>query len=90
MKVKNVIRGLQREYELQEINIISQAESKVYYSGSVDGWKATDVDLILLKRKIENSEVVDRIMFNNKKALYSSRRLTHFTQQNKSPGHYSQ
>ena len=69
MKVKNVIRGLQREYELQEINIISQAESKVYYSGSVDGWKATDVDLILLKRKIENLEVVDRIMFNSKKAF---------------------
>ena len=28
MKVKNVIRGLQREYDLQEINIISQAESE--------------------------------------------------------------
>lgn len=69
MKVKNVIRGLQREYNIQEINIISQTESKVYYSGTVYGWKATDVDLILLKRKIENSEVVDRIMFNNKKAF---------------------
>lgn len=69
MKVKNVIRGLQREYDLQEINIISQAESKVYYSGTVDGWKATSVDLILLKREIENSEVVDRIMFNSRKAF---------------------
>ena len=65
MKVKNVIRGLQREYDLQEINIISQVENRVYYSGTVDGWKATDVDLILLKRKIEDSEVVGRIMFNN-------------------------
>lgn len=68
MKVKNVIRSLQREYDLQEINIISQAESRVYYSGTVEGWKATDVDLILLKRKIEDSEVVDRLMFNNRKA----------------------
>ena len=69
MKVKNVIRGLQREYDLQEINIISQAESKVYYSGTMDGWKATDIDLNPLKRKIENSEVVDRLMFNNRKAF---------------------
>ena len=69
MKGKNVIRGLQREYDLQEINIISQTESKVYYSGTVDGWKATSVDLILLKSEIENSEVVDRIMFNNRKAF---------------------
>ena len=37
MKVKNVIRGLQREYNIQEINIISQTESKVYYSGTVYG-----------------------------------------------------
>ena len=69
MKVKNVIRGLQREYALQEINIISQAESKVYYSGTMDGWKATDINLILLKREIEDSEVIDRIMFNNRKAF---------------------
>ena len=69
MKVKNVIRGLQREYDLQEINIISQAESKVYYSGTMDGWKATDIDLIPLKRKIEDSEVVDRLMFNDRKAF---------------------
>ena len=69
MKVRNVIRGLQSEYNLQEVNIISQTESKVYYSGTVDGWNTTDVDLILLKRKIENSEVIDKIMFNNRKAF---------------------
>lgn len=69
MKVKNVIKGLCREYGLEEINIISQAESKVYYSGTLDGWKATDVSLVLLKKEIENSEVVDRIMFNNRKAF---------------------
>ena len=69
MKVKNVIRGLQREYDLQEINIISQTESKVYYSGTVDGWKSTSVDLLMLKREIENSEVVNRIMFNSRKAF---------------------
>ena len=69
MKVRNVIRGLQSEYNLQEVNIISQTETKVYYSGTVDGWNSTDVDLILLKRKIENSEVINKIMFNNRKAF---------------------
>lgn len=69
MKVKNVLRGLQRQYDLQEINIISQAESRVYYSGPVDGWNATDVDMILLKKEIENLEVIDKIIFNNRKAF---------------------
>ena len=69
MKVKNVIKGICREYDLEEINIISQAEGKVYYSGSLDGWKATELPLMLLKKEIENAEVVDRIMFNNRKAF---------------------
>lgn len=68
MKVKNVLQDLSREYNLEEISIISLAESKVYYSGSLNGWKATELPLILLKKEIENSEVVDRIMFNNRKA----------------------
>lgn len=69
MKVKNVIKGLWQKHDLQEINIISLTESKVYYSGTVDGWDATTVDLILVKRKIENAEVIERIMFNGKKAF---------------------
>ena len=69
MKLKNVLKGLQAKYDLQEINIISLTESKVYYSGSVKGWAETEVDMILLKKKIENCEVIDKIIFNNKKAF---------------------
>lgn len=67
MKVKNVLKGLEKQYALEEINIITQ--DKVIYSGSFDGWKATSVDMLLYKKEIENSEVVDRLMFNNRKAF---------------------
>lgn len=67
MKVKNVLAGLQKQYALEEINIIS--EEKVIYSGSADGWKATSVDMILYKKEIENREVVKRMIFNRRKAF---------------------
>lgn len=67
MKVKKVLAGLQKEYALEEINIISP--TKVIYSGSVNGWNATDVDMILYKRQVENLEVTDRMMFNRRKAF---------------------
>ena len=69
MKVKNVIQGLQQKYDLQEINIISPAESKVYFSGPLEGWKETPESLLPLKRKAEDTEVFERIMFNGKKAF---------------------
>ena len=69
MKVKNVINGLIKKYDLREINIISPVEDRVYYSGSLDNWKGTSVDMILLKKEIENAEVTQRIMFNNRKAF---------------------
>ena len=67
MKVKNVIKGLLQKYELEEINIIEP--NKVVYSGTVDGWKATSVDMMLYKKQIENQEVDHRIIFNNRKAF---------------------
>lgn len=67
MKVKNVINGLLKKYDLKEINIIDK--DKVIYSGSVQGWKVTDVDMILYKRQVENMEVLQRIMFNFEKAF---------------------
>lgn len=67
MKVKNVIKGMLQKYALEEINII--AEEKVVYSGPVDGWKATEVDMILYKKTIENTEVQKRLIFNNRKAF---------------------
>ncbi len=69
MKVKNVIKGLLKHYALEEISIISQSDSKCYYSGTVSGWNETEVSMILFKKKVENAEVLDRIMFNNRKAF---------------------
>lgn len=66
-KVKNVLKGLLRQYKLEEINIISP--EKVIYSGSPDGWTATDVDMILYKRAVENLEVTDKMLFNNRKVF---------------------
>ena len=67
MKVKNVLSGLIKQYHLEEINIIEP--DKVIYSGSVEGWKATSVDMILYKKEIENTEVTHKIIFNNRKAF---------------------
>lgn len=69
MKVKNVIKGIIKEYDLEEISIISLENDRVIYSGTVDGWKATSVDMILYKREVENMEVKKRIMFNYRKAF---------------------
>ena len=69
MVVKNVIKGLLRKYDLQEISIISQAESKVYFSGTVDQWNATAECLVPLKKQVEETEVLERIMFNGIKAF---------------------
>ena len=68
MKVKNVIRGLLKEYELEEISIIT--ENRVAFSGAPGQWAAaTSAYLILYKRKIENSEVIKKMIFNNRKAF---------------------
>ena len=67
MKVKNVINGLMKQYDLQEVNIITPNE--VIYSGTVDGWKAASVDMQILKQKIDDAEVSERMMFNNRKAF---------------------
>ena len=67
MKVKNVIRGLLTEYELEEINIITN--DRVIFSGRPDQWKATSVDMILYKCAVEKAEVTKRLIFNNRKAF---------------------
>lgn len=69
MKVKNVIKGLLQQYKLDEINIIALDEDIVIYSGTVDGWKVTDVDMIIYKREVENREISKRLIFNNRKAF---------------------
>lgn len=67
MTVRNVLKGLMNKYRLEEINIIQP--DKVVYSGTVDGWKTTSVDMILYKKEIEKCEVFDRLIFNNRKAF---------------------
>ena len=67
MKVKNVIKGLLREYSLEEINIITP--ERVVFSGNYLQWKETSVDMILYKKAIQNCEVTARMMFNNRKAF---------------------
>ena len=67
MKVKNVLKGLCKEYDLEEITIMS--DEKVIYSGTLEGWRATSVDMILYKKEVENMEVVKRMMFNRRKAF---------------------
>lgn len=69
MKVKKVLQGLTREYKLEEVNIISMADNKVLYSGTAEGWKATELDMVLYKKEVENMEVLNRIMFNHRKAF---------------------
>lgn len=67
MKVKNVIGGLLREFKLKEFTIIDK--DKIVFSGSVEQWKATSVDMILYKKEIEHREVIKRMMFNKEKAF---------------------
>lgn len=69
MKVKNVLKGLMQEYKLEEINIIQLSENRVIYSGTFEGWKATELSMILYKREVENMEVSNRIIFNHRKAF---------------------
>lgn len=67
MKVKNVIKGLLQKYELEEINIITP--ERVVFSGKYEQWKETSVDMVLYKKAVENCEVIDKMMFNNRKAF---------------------
>ena len=67
LKVKNVIKGLKAKYDLQEIHIID--ETKVIYSGPLSGWNNTDVDMIVYKHRVENMEVLQKLLFNHKKAF---------------------
>lgn len=67
MKVKNVVKGLLTQYALEEITILTN--DKVIFSGAIEQWKATSVDMILYKREVENSVVQKKLIFNNRKAF---------------------
>ena len=67
MKVKNVIKGLNQKYSLEEITIIDS--DRVCFSGAVENWKTPDKDMIFYKRAIMEREVIGRLVHNNKKAF---------------------
>ncbi len=66
MKVKNVIKGLNQKYDLEEITIIDS--DRVCFSGKFENWKTPAVDMVLYKRQILEREVIGRLVHNNRKA----------------------
>lgn len=67
MKLKNVLRALLREYSLEEVNIIGK--NRVIFSGTPNDWKETSADMLVYKEMVENAEVINRMIFNNRKAF---------------------
>ena len=67
MKLKNVLAGLKKEYDLKEINIITP--SRVIASMTLEQWENVDPCLLRHKRKLEETEIENRMIFNGKKAF---------------------
>lgn len=67
MKVKNVIKGLASQYNLEAVHIITP--ERVLFSGDFSKWSATSVSMLSFKKEVENLEVIDRLMFNNRAAF---------------------
>lgn len=67
MKVKNVIKGLNRIYALEEITIIDS--DRVCYSGNLENWITPNKDMVFYKRNIMEREVIGRLIHNNRKAF---------------------
>ena len=67
MKVKNVIKGLAKQYNIEAVRIITP--ERVLFSGDFSQWAATSIDMIHFKKQVENLEVINRIMFNNREAF---------------------
>lgn len=67
MKVKNVLKGLSQQYDLEEITIIDS--DRICYSGTMDNWKTPDKDMIFYKRQIMESDAIAKLVHCNKKAF---------------------
>lgn len=67
MKVKNVIKGLQSRYNLEEITIIDS--DRVCFSGDIEKWTTPDKDMTFYKRDIMEREVITKLIHCNKKAF---------------------
>lgn len=68
MKLKNVIKGLRNQYELKEITVFKR--DVVIFSGTVEQWCQTvNNSMLSVRRELEESEVLKRMMFNTSKAF---------------------
>ena len=67
MKLKNVLKGLRNKFDIEEIHILTA--SSVVFSGTVEKWDNTEQELLEYKYKLENADVVNRMMFNGRKAF---------------------
>lgn len=68
MKLKRVLAGLKSQMDIKEIHVLS--DEKVIFSGSIEQWTATSVDMILYKREVENTEVKKRMTYRGKVFLF--------------------
>ena len=68
MKLKNVLSGLQRQKRIVQLHVLS--DEKVIFSGSMEKWKATSVDMILYKREVEAMEVKKRLDFHDEVFIF--------------------
>lgn len=68
MKLKRVLAGLKSQMDIKEIHVLS--DEKVIFSGSIEQWTATSVDMILYKREVENTEVKKCMTYRGKVFLF--------------------
>lgn len=67
MKLKNVLAGLKKEYDIEELNIITP--TKVLFSAPIEKWDNMDFYYLRLKKKVEEAEITNRMIFNSRKAF---------------------
>lgn len=68
MKLKKVISGIKTRSPIEQLTVFT--DERVVFCGTWEQWKATSVDMILYKQKIENSEVKKRMDYHGKVFLF--------------------
>lgn len=65
-KLKNVIKGCIKQYELEEITVI--CGYKPLYSGSFSGFYSNcDISMVVYRNELLEKEVIEKSILNNKK-----------------------
>ena len=71
MTVKNVLKGLARQYDLEALRILTP--TRVLFSGPVERWEATASEqpcMLPFKRQVEAMQVANRIMFHDEAFIF--------------------